>query len=80
MINGKNLPAVRLFDVAHGVQEFAWIGQVPHARVVVDVAKSVDLDGAPLLPADDTTGLVRRIAARVRHQFLQLSRRKNHLG
>ncbi len=78
MIDRQKIPAVRLFDVAHGVQQFPRVGQVAHARVVVDVLERIHLDGAPREAADYPAGLVRGLPPGLGDQLFQLVGGENH--
>jgi hypothetical protein len=59
-------------DIADRVEKLLWIGQVAHARVVIHVLERVDLEGAPVFTADQTARFVRRLAARLRDELLDL--------
>jgi hypothetical protein len=59
-------------DIADRVEKLLWIGQVANARIVIHVLERVDLECAPVFTADQTARFVRRVAAGLRDELLDL--------
>jgi len=71
MVDREVLPAV-VFDLAQRVPQFLWIGVVVDARIGIDVSQREDLECASFFAADNAAGLIRRVAACLCNELLEL--------
>jgi hypothetical protein len=68
VVDRQQIPAL-VVDFAQCLEQFMRLAVVAHARVRVVVSQRVDLARASTFPADNATGLIRRIGFCLSHEL-----------
>lgn len=72
MIDGKNVPAVDLLDLANSVQQLERVGDITRLRRSVRIGHGENLERASILAADHAPGFVRSVASYLRDELFKL--------
>ncbi len=80
MVNGKDVPLLFVFDLAHDLQELMRLRLVADARLVVRIFHRINLERPAILPADHAPRFIGCVPTRLRDNLLELFACQLHIS